>query len=333
MTPATVRPGRMTSTRLVLVVSLVASLAIAIAKFVAWLATGNASMLSQVYYSLSDVGNQVLLLVGLRLSEADASRKHPFGRGKEQYFFAFVVTVLLFGVTGYAAVREGYATVGTSARDVDVTINYVVLGVALAFESAALYKSYQAVDQEADVEGFGSLRQTFRRTKDAPLLTAATENLVAVTGVIVAIVGIYLTDRTGNTIYDAAGSAIIGLLLMGMALALAWENRALLVGEGVTRRVRAELLEAIDAVEGVDEVVDLRTMHLGPEAVLVACEVDFVDNLDTEGVEVAIDRVERAIREVVPEADRIYVEAESRDVVDLRRADEVGGPSDGEDPD
>ena len=132
----------MTSTRLVVLVSLVASAAIAVAKFVAWLTTGNASMLSQVYYSLSDVANQVLFLLGFRMSEAGASGKHPFGRGKEQYFFAFVVTMLLFGVTGYAAVREGYETVGTVARDVDVTINYVVLGVALVFECIAFYKSY-----------------------------------------------------------------------------------------------------------------------------------------------------------------------------------------------
>ncbi|CAI48151.1 transport protein (probable substrate zinc/cadmium/cobalt) [Natronomonas pharaonis DSM 2160] len=304
----------MVSTRLVVVVSLVASAAIAVAKFIAWLATGNASMLSQVYYSLSDVGNQLLFLLGFRLSDAGASRKHPFGRGKEQYVFAFVVTMLLFGVTGYAAVREGYETIGTPARDVDVTINYIVLGVALLFESAAFYKSYQAVREEADTEGFRSLFDTFRRSKDAPLLTAATENLVAVVGVLVALAGVYLTDVTGNTTYDAIGSAVIGLLLMSVALGLAWESRGLLVGEGVTRRERRRLLDAIAAADGVNAVVDLRTMHLGPESVLVACEIDFDNDLDTRGIEAAIDAVEVAVRDVVPEANRIYVEAESRPV-------------------
>ncbi len=303
----------MVSTRLVVIVSLFASLAIAIAKFVAWLATGNASMLSQVYYSLSDVGNQVLFLLGFRMSKAGASRKHPFGRGKEQYLFAFVVTMLLFGVTGYAAVREGYETVGTAARDVDVTINYIVLGVALLFESAACYKSYQAMREEAEREGFGSILETIRRSKDAPLITAATENFIAVTGVLVALTGIYLTDVTGNTIYDAIGSAVIGLLLMGFALGLAWESRALLIGEGVTRRERRQLLGTMATVDGVEEVVDLRTMHLGPEAVLVACEIDFDDDLSTKGVEAAIDDVEAAIRTVVPESTRIYVEAEPWD--------------------
>ena len=304
----------MTSTRLVVIVSLVASAVIAVAKFVAWLATGNASMLSQVYYSLSDVANQVLFLFGFRMSKAGASPKHPFGRGKEQYLFAFVVTMLLFGVTGYAAVREGYEAVGTVARDVDVTINYAVLGVALLFESVAFYKSYQAVREERTEEGFGSILATFRGSKDAPLITAATENFVAVVGVLVALGGVYLTDVTGNTIYDAIGSAVIGLLLMGFALALAWESRGLLIGEGVTKRERDRLLDAITEVDAVVDVIDLRTMHLGPDSVLVACEIDFDNDLTTEGVEAAVDEIEAAARDIVPGAKRIYVEAQSRDV-------------------
>ena len=300
-----------TSTRLVVYVSLVASAAIAVAKFFAYLATGNASMLSQTYYSLSDVGNQVLLLIGFQLSEAGPSRRYPFGRGKEQYVFAFVVTVLLFGVAGYASVREGYAALGTPFRAVDVRINYAVLGVALAFELYAFYKSYQAVREEADEEGFSNLYGTFRRTKDGPLITAATENLVAIVGVVAAILGVYLTDVTGNTVYDAAASAVIGLLLMGFALALAWENRGLMVGEGVTRTERDALLDAIEGVDSVTRVLDLRTMHLGPDAVLVACEVAFDPDLDTEGVETAVDAVESAVHDTVPEANRIYVEAET----------------------
>ena len=305
------------STRLVVYVSLVASAAITAAKFLAYLATGNASMLSQTYYSLSDVGNQLLLLVGFRLSGAGASRTHPFGRGKEQFFFAFVVTVLLFGVAGFAAVREGYAALGTPLPAADVRINYVVLGVALLFESYALYRSYRAVDAEAAEEGFDGLYGTFRRTKDGPLITAATENLVAVVGVLLAIGGIYLTDVTGDPVYDAVASAGIGLLLMGFALALAWENRSLMIGEGVTARRRAAVLDAMADVEGVRDVLDLRTMHLGPDSVLVTCEVAFDPVLDAQGVERAVDEVETAVREVVPEANRIYVEAESLDASDV----------------
>lgn len=301
----------MVSTRMVVYVSLVASAAITVAKFLAYTATGNVSMLSQVYYSISDVGNQLLLLLGFRLSERDASRKHPFGHGKEQYVFAFVVTMLLFGVAGYASVREGYAALGSAYVEVDVTVNYIVLGVALVFETFAFYKSYQAVQREAETEGFTSLFATFRRTKDAPLLTAATENLVAVVGVLLAILGVYLTDVTGNTTYDAAASAAIGLLLMGFSVALAWESKGLIVGEGVTRRERDRLLETITAVDGVEEVVDLRTMHLGTDSVLVACEVAFTTGLQTRAIEAVVDEIEAAVQEQLPEAKRIYVEAES----------------------
>lgn len=301
----------MVTTRLVVYVSLVASAAIAVAKFFAYLATGNVAMLSQVFYSVADVGNQVLLLIGFRLSEQKATRKHPFGRGKEQYFFAFVVTMLLFGVAGYAAVREGVNALGRAAPEVDVTINYIVLCVALVFELFAFYKSYQGVIAERDASGFESITATFRRTKDAPLIVASTENFVAVIGVVVAIVGIYLTDVTGNATYDGIASAIIGLLLMGFALILAWENRSLLVGEGVTLRRRNALLGGIRSVEGVDEIIDLRTMHLGPESVLVACEVSFGQELETDEIERVVDAVEAAIRTEVPEAKRIYVEAET----------------------
>ncbi|WP_254863455.1 cation diffusion facilitator family transporter [Halovivax gelatinilyticus] len=308
----------MVSTRVVVYVSLVASFVIAAAKFVAYLVTGNVSMLSQTYYSLSDVGNQILLLLGFRLSEKGASKKHPFGRGKEQYFFAFVVTVLLFGIAGFASVREGYSALGTAHQAVDVRINYAVLGVALVFESIALYKSVQGLQRERDAKGFAGFVDTFRRTKDTPLLTAATENVVAVVGVVLAIAGVYLTDVTGDTTYDALASVGIGLLLMAFALALAWESRSLIVGEGVTRRERRGLYREIEAVDGVERVLDLRTMHMGPEDVLVATDLSFDPSLDTPALESTVDDVESAIRAQLPEADRIYVEAERDDTGSIR---------------
>ncbi|ELY87712.1 zinc/cadmium/cations transporter [Natrialba hulunbeirensis JCM 10989] len=301
----------MVSTRVVVLVSFGASLAIAVAKFVAYLTTGNVSMLSQTYYSVSDAANQVLLLLGFRLSEAGESRKHPFGRGKEQYFFAFVVTVLLFGIAGFASVREGYAALDGPAGGTNVTINYVVLGVALVFESYAFYTSYHGLQTEREAAGFTSLTATFRHSKDAPLLTAATENIVAVIGVVVAILGVYLTSQTGDPVYDATASIVIGLLLMALALALAWENRSLIVGEGVTRTEHRAIVDAIESADGVAELLDLRTMHLGPDSVLVACDVRFDPDLETATIEQTVDVIEARIQDGVPTADRIYVEAET----------------------
>ncbi|MFP4631811.1 MAG: cation diffusion facilitator family transporter [Halobacteriota archaeon] len=299
----------MASTKRVVLAAFFANLGIAIAKFVAWTMTGSSSMLSETYHSLSDTGNQVLLLLGIRLSEKEASRAHPFGRGKEQFFFAFVVSVMLFAVAGYASFRHGYHKLGSAHVDRSFTVNYVVLALALAFETYALYRAYSGVKREMSEEGFDSIAEAFRRSKDAPLITALTEDAVAVAGILVAFAGVGLTDVTGESVYDASASIVIGGLLMSFALALAYENRGLIVGEGVTARERESLVEAVSSREHVTDVVDLRTLHLGPASVLVAVEVAFDSGLTLEGVEEATDGIERAIQEVVPEADRIYVES------------------------
>ncbi|MFP4189274.1 MAG: cation diffusion facilitator family transporter [Halobacteriales archaeon] len=300
----------MASTKRVVIAALIANFLIAVAKFAAWSITGSSSMLSEAYHSVSDTGNQVLLLLGMRLGENGASRRHPFGRGKEQYFFAFVVSVMLFGVAGYASLRHGYHKFGAEHADANFTINYVVLGAAFVFEAWALKNAYEGVKREMNQKNFGSIAEAFRKSKDAPLITALTEDAVALAGIVVAFAGVGLTDITGNNVYDAIGSVLIGLLLMGFALALAWENRSLIVGEGVTKSERQGLINAVEAVEGVASVVDLRTLHMGPDSVLVTVEAGFEGGMTASELRQATDRVEEAVRDVLPEADRIYVEAQ-----------------------
>lgn len=298
------------STKRVVVAALFANAGIAIAKFVAWTMTGSSSMLSETYHSISDTGNQVLLLLGMRLSEKEASRDYPFGRGKEQYFFAFVVSVMLFAVAGYASMRHGYHALGSEHVDRNFTVNYAVLGVALAFESYALHRAYSGIKREMEEKGFDTVVEAFRRSKDAPLFTALTEDAVAVAGILLAGAGVALSDVTGDVVYDAAASIAIGVLLMAFALALAYENRGLIVGEGVTQGERETVLDALEEVGSVRSVVDLRTLHMGPNSVLVALDVEFEDGLDTDGMEQAIQDVEYQVREALPAADKIYVEAQ-----------------------
>ena len=305
----------MASTKRVVIVALIANFLIAVAKFIAWTITGSSSMLSEAYHSVSDTGNQVLLLLGIRLGDNGASRKHPFGRGKEQYFFAFVVSVMLFGVAGYASLRHGFHKFGTEHTDANFTVNYVVLSAAFVFEAWALKNAYNGVKREMTQKGFGSIVEAFRKSKDAPLITALTEDAVALAGIIIAFAGVGLTDVTGNNVYDAVGSVLIGLLLMGFALALAWENRSLIVGEGVTKSERKKLIEVVEATDGVVSLIDIRTLHMGPDSVLVTVEVEFDEDMMTGSVEEAVNEIEEAVRDTLPEADKIYVEAGSQEPI------------------
>ncbi|MFB6283340.1 MAG: cation diffusion facilitator family transporter [Halobacteria archaeon] len=300
------------STKKVVYAALAANFMIAVLKFAAFSVTGSSSMLSEAYHSVSDTGNQVLLLLGIRMSEKDHSQKHPFGRGKEQYFFAFVVAVLLFGVAGYASLSEGFHRLGEPYHERDLLVNYLVLGGALVFESYALIKAYRGLRKEREDKEFRSILHTYRNTKDATLITAFTEDVVAVLGLVTASVSIYLSELTRNNFYDAAGSILIGVLLMVFSLVLAWENRGLIVGEGASRSERQEIIETVRRHDDVENVIDLRTLHLGADTVLVTTEVEFRDRMSTDEIEAAVDEIEETIREKVPEAGRIYVEAENR---------------------
>ncbi|MDY6775835.1 MAG: cation diffusion facilitator family transporter [Halobacteria archaeon] len=299
----------MASTKKVVYAALVANFLIAVAKFGAWTVTGSSSMLSEAYHSVSDTGNQVLLLLGIRMSEKGTSPEYPFGRGKEQYFYAFVVSVILFGIAGYSSLTEGIHRLGESYHESEVLINYVLLGLALVFEAYSLKNAYDGFRKEMEEKGYDSFWTAYTNSKDAALITALTEDTLAILGILVAIAGVYLTEVTQNVFYDAASSILIGLLLMGFAAVLAWENRGLIVGEGVTPSERDEILGAIETHDDVVGVADLRTMYLGADEVLVAVEVEFRDSMETSEIETAVDEVESLIRDCVPAADRIYVEA------------------------
>lgn len=197
-----------TSSRKVVYVALFANLLIAVAKFLAAGVTGSSAMLSEAYHSVSDTGNQVLLLLGIEMSDRPPTRRHPFGYGKEQFFFSFVVSVLLFGVAGYASLIEGFHRLSSGGGVEYPSVSLAVLSAAALFEGYALSTALKGFREEVDK--YGGFISAFRNSMDAPLMTALTEDTVALLGILAAASGVVATYTTENPAYDAAASLFIG---------------------------------------------------------------------------------------------------------------------------
>jgi cation diffusion facilitator family transporter len=310
----------MAGSRGVVWAALIANGAIAILKFIGFLLTGSPSMLSETFHSVSDTGNQVFLLIGIRYGERAASRRHPFGYGKAQFFFSFLVAVLLFAIAGWASLTHGYEKLmhpsghgGESIRLLGtvvtpVYVNYAVLGGAFIFESWAFVKARAELKRQMAEHGWSGYREAFRKTSDTTTLTAFTEDTVALIGIVLAFLGILLSQVTGNPLFDAATAFLIGLLLMGFALALAWENKRLLMGESLAGDDRATLRSLLADDDAVAEVVDFRSVYFGPEHVLVVADVAFADDLSADELEGHIDRLAAELRGANDHVGRVYIE-------------------------
>ncbi len=290
--------------------ALFGNLAIAIFKFIAAFMGNSSAMLAEAYHSLSDTGNQILLLLGLKRSEKKPDKLHPYGYGKAQFFYAFIVAMLLFGVAGVLSVREGIHKFSNPEPLQHLTLIFVALGVSIIFEILSLRVAYKEFKEAMEEEKFDNIFQAIKESKDPTLLTVVFEDSLALLSLIVATIAIALTYFLDNPLFDALGSVIIGIFLMVFSIALAYEVKKLLIGEGVSERKREELLRAILEVKQVKQVVDLRTMHLGPEEVLVTVEVNLEKKLHTKEIEKVIDKIDAQVHKILPKA-KCYVEVES----------------------
>ncbi|MFB6236469.1 MAG: cation diffusion facilitator family transporter [Halopenitus sp.] len=313
----------------VVIAAMIANAGIAVLKFLGFLLTGSPSMLAETYHSISDTGNQVLLLVGIKYSQQEPSEKHPFGYGKAQFFYAFLVSVLLFGIAGWESLKHGYAEIthGGHAAEagaaeflgytVDIPlpveafwVNVAILLGAIAFESYAFVKARKELLRQMKVYSWSGYREAFSRTSDLTTLTAFTEDSVALVGLVVALFGIVATRITGNPIYDALGAAVIGVLLMVFAIALAVENKRLIVGESVAEEVEDELRAIVENHEGVAHVDDLRTMFIGSQQLLVTANVSFDPELVTGDVDEDLAEIERKLKEADDRVAIVYIQPE-----------------------
>ena len=314
----------MAESKSVVLAALFANGAIAVLKFFGFLVTGSAAMLSETYHSISDTGNQVFLLIGIRYSTKERSRKHPFGYGKAQFFYSFLVSVFLFGIAGWESLKEGYAVVVHHEGHVisgstnllgytipGVYVNYAVLIAAIFFEAWAFSKAYAGMKKEMEKHGWTSMAEAFKKTSEITTLTALTEDTIALAGLGVALVGIYLSRVTGNPFYDGAAALLIGVLLMGFAVALAWENKRLLLGESIPKRDEQELQDIVKNWDGVTGIEDFRTVYFGPAEVVVTADVFFEDGLHTGGIDDTITAIEGALKSANEDVVKVYIEPET----------------------
>ena len=293
--------------------ALLANTGIAVMKFLAFLLTGASSMLAEGIHSVADSGNQLLLLLGGKRASRAATPEHPFGFGRERYVYSFLVAIVLFSVGGLFALYEAYHKFhevheGLPNDLLDGKwwwVAVVVLVGAIVMESLSFRT---AIGESNKTRGSVSWVEFIRRAKSPELPVILLEDFAALIGLVFALLGVGLSKLTDNGYFDVAGTAAIGLLLVSVAVVLGLETKSLLLGEAASDEAQQRLRESLLQTEGVERVIHMKTMHLGPEELLVAVKIGVPSSADAAGVARSIDAAERAMRAVEPTAQVIYVE-------------------------
>lgn len=299
-----------TESRTLVILALIANGIIAVIKFAAAAISGSSAMLAEGFHSVADTGNQLFLLRGTAVSRYAADVKHPFGRGKELYFWSFMVAVFLFVGGSVFAIIEGFNRIRhPHDEETGLWFSLGVLAVAALFEVLVAFRPALKAFNEA--RSGRSVWAFVRDARDPALLVVVFEDSAAVVGLIIAATGLILASATGWSQWDGIASILIGILLAVVAWLLAYEMKALLVGEAATRHERSLIRSATLAVPEVVSIGSLLTMQLSPTDILVNMEVQLDPGLSTEDVESVVDSIETGIQEAVPEATRIFIELES----------------------
>ena len=295
------------------VAALLANTGIAVMKFLAFLLTGASSMLAEAIHSVADSGNQGLLLLGGKRSQRAATPEHPFGYGRERYVYSFLVAVVLFSVGGLFALYEAYHKfheVQAGHPDELLTSRWwwvpiVVLLGAIVMEGLSFRT---AINESNLTRGDVSWPDYIRRAKSPELPVILLEDFAALIGLVLALLGVGLSKLTHNGYFDVAGTAAIGLLLVAVAVVLAIETKSLLLGEAAHPGAQQRIREAVEGTRGIDGVIHMRTLHLGPDELLVGVKVAVARDAGAAEVAASIDAAERAMRAAEPTARVIYVE-------------------------
>ncbi len=291
----------------VILAALIGNTAISITKFIAAFMTGSSAMLSEGIHSLVDTGNQILLLYGMKQAKKPADEEFPFGHGKEIYFWSFVVAILIFAVGSGVSIYEGIRHVMHPSQMGNPMINYIVLSIAIVFEGAAWFFAFKEFGK---VKGKRGYIEAVHRGKDPSMFVVLFEDSAALIGLVIALLGIWLAQQTGNPVFDGVASILIGVILGGTAIWLAIETKGLLIGEGANREVICSIRQIAESFDEVEKVNELLTMHMGPDFILVNISIRFRRGQLTRQIEEIIQEIDSAIKAEHVLVKRVFVEAE-----------------------
>jgi cation diffusion facilitator family transporter len=300
---------RSDSSKRVIYAAIVSNLTIAIFKYLAAFFTGSSAMLAEAFHSTADTGNELLLLLGIKRSARPPDPLHPFGHGKVLYFYSLLVAVYIFGIGGVLAIHQGISHIRHPQEFTHVGWNYAVLATAFASEFYSWRISYQELRSRKDLDE--STWDEIIGSKDPTVFTIFLEDSAGMAGTLLAFLGIFIGQLFHRSYFDPLASILIGLLLTAVAVLLGRESGALLVGERTNRSVIRRVRKIICDDSSVDNVGDLLTMQLGPDQVLVNVDIRFRRGLDVQELELAIDRIEKSIRQKEPTVGRIFIEVDS----------------------
>lgn len=288
--------------------ALIANAVIAVAKFVGFLVTGSSAMLAESVHSVADSGNQGLLLLGGKRAKKAADEEHPFGYGRERYFWAFVVALVLFSLGGLFSLYEGYHKLEEAADGGELTSPGVAVVILLFAIVAEGFSFRTAIVESKKVKGEQSWWRFVRTAKSPELPVVLLEDLGALVGLLLALLGVTLAAITGDLLWDALGTMAIGILLLIIAVFLVIEMKSLLIGEGATAAQVAQIRTAMVDGSAVTRIIHLKAAHIGPDELLVAAKIGVAPALSVEELAKAINEAEARIRAAVPIARSIYLE-------------------------
>ena len=290
--------------------ALVGNSLIAVTKFAAASYTGSAAMMSEGIHSLVDTGNQVLLLYGIKRSQQPASEEFPFGHGKEIYFWSFVVAMLIFALGGAVSIYKGWQHIAHPAEIQNITINYYVLGLAVVFESAALWVAFREFNRS---RGSLSIARAITRGKDPTLFVVVFEDTAALLGLLIALAGLVIYQITGNPLFDGLASIGIGIVLVLTAYVLALESKNLLIGESADPKIVTAIRSILSDDDRILAINEVATLHMGPDFIVVTVSADFVDAMSSENLEAAVTELNKRVKSVDTRIRRVFIEAEGRE--------------------